>query len=104
MVPEMKRALLITALALMALYTAPAFAASECTCRFFGHSYKVGEQVCLKTPKGLRVANCGLELNNTSWKISDRACSVNTASLPQDKPLSKAALYALAERYAENKR
>jgi len=29
----------------------------------------------MKSWKGMRMATCGLELNNTSWKISDQKCS-----------------------------
>ena len=53
----------------------PAAAGPTCTCQYFGQHLKVGTQICMKSWKGMRVATCGLELNNTSWKISDQKCS-----------------------------
>tara|TARA_B100000315_G_scaffold186829_1_gene176348 strand:- start:667 stop:984 length:318 start_codon:yes stop_codon:yes gene_type:complete len=49
-------------------------AGSTCTCKYFGQKLQVGTKICMKSWKGLRVATCGFELNNTSWKISDQKC------------------------------
>ena len=58
-----------------------------CSCRYEGRDVPVGGQVCLKTPQGMRVATCGFELNNTSWKFSERSCGQvagRTASIGQE--------------------
>jgi hypothetical protein len=55
---------------------------ADCTCRAGGQDYEVGSTVCLQTPKGQRLATCGMVLNNTSWRFSDKPCTgpeVNSA-------------------------
>ena len=66
----------IIAIALAVFLGGPAEAAAEpqCSCRYKGRDVPVGGQVCLKTAQGMRVATCGFELNNTSWKFSKRSC------------------------------
>ena len=54
--------------------------AAECTCRSQGHDYELGKSVCLQTPKGARIATCGMVLNNTSWQFSDTPCVISQAS------------------------
>ncbi len=51
-----------------------AAAEPQCSCRYKGRDVPVGGQVCLNTPRGMRIATCGFELNNTSWKFSKRSC------------------------------
>ena len=46
----------------------------SCTCRYKGEKYGIGESICLKSPEGLRMATCGMVLNNTSWQFSDAPC------------------------------
>ena len=58
--------------------------AADCTCRSQGRDYELGKSVCLQTPKGARIATCGMVLNNTSWQFSDTACVVSEA--PADAP------------------
>ena len=78
------------AIALIAALAAPpAGADPKCTCRAHGRQFELGQTVCLMTPKGGRLATCGLVLNNTSWRVSDTPCSVSAVS-----PLS-------APRFAE---
>jgi len=48
--------------------------AIDCTCRYRGEDYQIGEQVCLKGPNGPSVATCGMTLNNTSWKFTKSPC------------------------------
>ena len=55
----------------------PAGAAPTCTCRAQGRDIALGHTACLMTPKGGRVATCGLVLNNTSWTISETPCTVS---------------------------
>jgi hypothetical protein len=57
-------------------------AASECTCRAQGRLFELGQTTCLTTPKGPRLATCGMVLNNTSWKFLDALCKVSEVSPP----------------------
>ena len=52
-------------------------ASADCTCRSQGRDYELGKSVCLQTPKGARIATCGMVLNNTSWQFSDTPCVVS---------------------------
>lgn len=45
-----------------------------CTCRAQGHDFRMGERACLRTAGGPRYAVCGMELNNSSWLVSDEPC------------------------------
>ncbi|MBB6168022.1 hypothetical protein [Chelatococcus composti] len=45
-----------------------------CTCRAQGRDYEIGAVVCLSTSAGPRLATCGMELNNTSWKLTSEPC------------------------------
>jgi hypothetical protein len=51
--------------------------AAECTCRSQGRDYELGKSVCLQSPKGPRIATCGMVLNNTSWQFSETPCVVS---------------------------
>ena len=53
--------------------------AADCTCRSQGRDHELGTSVCLQTPKGARIATCGMVLNNTSWQFSDTPCVVSQA-------------------------
>jgi hypothetical protein len=53
--------------------------AADCTCRSQGRDYELGKSVCLQTPKGARMATCGMVLNNTSWQFSDTPCVISQA-------------------------
>ena len=53
--------------------------AADCTCRSQGRDYELGTSVCLQTPKGARIATCGMVLNNTSWQFSDTPCVISQA-------------------------
>ena len=46
-------------------------AAADCTCRSQGRDYELGQSVCLQSPKGARIATCGMVLNNTSWQFTE---------------------------------
>ena len=78
----MRRACLI----LVALIVSDASLA-DCTCRSRGHDYELGKSVCLQTPKGARIATCGMVLNNTSWQFSDTPCVVS--DVPADAAPAK---------------
>ena len=78
----MRRACLI----LVALIVSDASLA-DCTCRSQGHDYELGKSVCLQTPKGARIATCGMVLNNTSWQFSDTPCVVS--DVPADAAPAK---------------
>ena len=49
----------------------------NCVCRARGQEFELGASVCLPTPKGARMATCGMVLNNTSWQFSDIPCVVS---------------------------
>ncbi len=55
----------------------------EFTCRYFGRDYKIGAQICLATPTGLRRALCDMELNNSAWKVSPSRCTKATEIKPR---------------------
>lgn len=46
----------------------------NCTCRYRGQDFHLGDSVCLPTSNGLRLAQCQMVLNNTSWQITDWPC------------------------------
>jgi hypothetical protein len=72
----MRRALLaiVTLIA-----TSDAALAADCTCRSQGRDYELGKTVCLQSPKGARIATCGMVLNNTSWQFSETPCVISEA-------------------------
>ena len=39
--------------------------------------FGLGEQVCLKTPSGYRIAECSMQQNVTSWAVRKEECMVN---------------------------
>ena len=59
-------------------------ASADCTCRSQGRDYELGQSVCLQSPKGARIATCGMVLNNTSWQFTETPCTVSL--VPQDLP------------------
>ena len=54
-------------------------AVAGCTCRSQGRDFELGQSTCLQTPKGARIATCGMVLNNTSWKFTETPCVVSDA-------------------------
>ena len=65
---------------------------SNCRCRYFGEYYAQGSTICMKTPHGLRVARCTMNLNNSSWKISDKTCPVSRRDRRPTTPVRLACL------------
>jgi hypothetical protein len=63
-------------------------AAADCTCRSQGRDFELGQSTCLQTPKGARIATCGMVLNNTSWQFTNTPCVVSAApdAQPQAEP------------------
>jgi len=72
------RALVLLALAADALVSAAA-ADPNCICRARGKEFELGQSTCLASPKGPRVAICGMVLNNTSWQFTDTPCVISQA-------------------------
>jgi len=68
----------IVALAAFAAAMPVAPAAADCTCRAQGRDFELGESICMVTPRGPRLATCGMVLNNTSWRISTTPCVIST--------------------------
>ncbi len=80
--------MLFTALSLTGIAVPGSAARAQeatCTCRYQGNNYGVGESICLKGPDGLRMATCGMVLNNTSWQFSKDPCPFSSL----DRQLSK---------------
>ena len=50
-----------------------------CRCRFQGHEFRVGEEVCMSTHLGVVMTRCDLMQNNTSWVPTARACTISRA-------------------------
>jgi hypothetical protein len=63
-----------------ALDALSASAAADCTCRAQGRQFEQGQTACLATPKGPRLATCGMVLNNSSWEFSEVPCTVSGVS------------------------
>ena len=59
-------------------------ASADCTCRSQGRDYELGQSICLQSPKGARIATCGMVLNNTSWQFTETPCTVSL--VPQALP------------------
>jgi hypothetical protein len=47
---------------------------ANCICRAQGRTFTVGQNACLQTPAGPRIAECGMVLNNTSWHFTEMPC------------------------------
>jgi hypothetical protein len=89
----MRRSLSALLVALAGIAGAISVAAADCTCRSQGRDFEVGQSTCLQTPKGARIATCGMVLNNTSWTFTDTPCVVSEApdTPPQAEPARAAA-------------
>ena len=72
--------------AIVALIAASDASLADCTCRSQGRDYELGKSVCLQTPKGARIAICGMVLNNTSWQFSDTPCVISETSRAKPAP------------------
>ncbi|MEJ0078179.1 MAG: hypothetical protein WDO17_22595 [Alphaproteobacteria bacterium] len=72
------RALVLLALMIDALASA-ASADPNCICRARGKEFELGQSTCLPSPKGPRIATCGMVLNNTSWQFTDTPCVISVA-------------------------
>ena len=70
--------------AFLTLLVSPAAADPNCICRARGQTFELGQSTCLASPKGPRIATCGMVLNNTSWQFTDTPCVISQA--PPAKP------------------
>src|SRR5689334_25061548 len=77
------RALVLLALAIDALISAAA-ADPNCICRARGKEFELGQSACLPSPKGPRMATCGMVLNNTSWQFTETPCVIS--EVPETAP------------------
>ena len=58
--------------------------AGTCSCRANGRDYEQGQTACIRG----QLALCGMQLNNSSWKISAEPCpeaSLRLKPVPQSK-------------------
>ena len=76
----MLRFVLIIGLSIFAL---PAMAGENCTCSHKGAKTPEGQKACIKTSKGMQMAECSRVLNNTSWKFLGTPCP--TVNLDENK-------------------
>jgi len=90
----LRRVCLAAAIGLAATVSgAPAFA--ECTCRYQGTFYELGQCVCMRVGGTTRRACCGKVLNNTSWSFGGRSCDmVQNKAMPRATP----APWSIAQR------
>ena len=65
-------------LAAVFLTITTAAALADCTCRAQGRDLEQGQTICMATPKGFRLATCGMVLNNSSWSVSETPCVVSS--------------------------
>ena len=78
----MSRAPIFLVVSFLTLDAARSTAAADCICLAQGREFALGQSVCLVSPKGPRIAVCGMVLNNTSWQFSETPCVVSTAPVP----------------------
>jgi hypothetical protein len=69
-----------------AMAAAASVGAHDCQCRYSGQSYDQGTTVCMRG----KVAQCGMYLNNSSWKVVAEACPQVRAPQPPQPPISLA--------------
>lgn len=70
---------MLFAVAALSAPAATASQAADCICRAQGREFELGQTVCLASPKGPRIATCGMVLNNTSWRFSETPCVISAA-------------------------
>ncbi len=75
-------ALLLTASASTAL------AGPNCTCRFQGENFQIGEVACILG----QLKQCEMKPNNTSWRTLSEGCP--QAQLPQSHPVQSSQVAA----------
>ncbi len=66
----------LAAAGLTVALSASAVAAPNCTCRYGGEDYDLGNCICMQTPNGSRLSCCDMVLNNTSWTFSEGGCPI----------------------------
>ncbi len=84
------RQLYISGAAILAVYglLVPAQAGPNCTCRYAGENYKIGEIMCIRG----RLSRCEMQLNNTSWRMLEKTCPQAHLMTPAGKDMT----YAMA--------
>jgi hypothetical protein len=92
----------VVALAMLA-GTAPlsTSAGENCRCRANGQFFDLGDTVCIRTPAGLKLAQCQMALNNTSWTVVRDSCPTARSTPLSAKPERLARLFRDAERDSE---
>ncbi len=74
-----KRTIIFTMV--LAACTTTALAGPNCTCRFQGENFQIGEVACILG----QLKQCEMKLNNTSWRTLSEGCP--QARLPQSDPV-----------------
>lgn len=75
---RMVRFILVFGISILA---APAFAGEDCTCSNKGAKTPEGQKACIKTSKGMQMAECSRVLNNTSWKLLGTPCPTSALDI-----------------------
>ncbi len=65
--------------------TSPSFAGEDCTCSHKGAKTPEGQKACIKTSKGMQMAECSRVLNNTSWKFLGTPCPTAAVTNPENQ-------------------
>lgn len=89
----MRRSLLTSLVALVGFAGGVSAAVADCTCRSQGRDFELGQSACLQTPKGARIATCGMVLNNTSWQFTDTPCVVSQVPPENEAEPARAAAH-----------
>ncbi len=72
----------------LSIFSSSAFAGEECTCSHKGSKTPEGQKACIKTSKGMQMAECSRVLNNTSWKFLGTPCPTASIEIDKIKPSS----------------
>lgn len=80
-------ALLPGSTGMLPVSTGVASSPGSCICRAQGIDHELGTTICLRGPKGPRMAQCVMVLNNTSWKFSEAPCALASTAV-QLSPLN----------------
>ena len=94
------RALVLLVFAIDALISA-ASADPNCICRARGKEFELGQSTCLPSPKGPRIATCGMVLNNTSWQFTDTPCVISALPAETAEPVALAGRGGAATLHAD---
>ena len=62
-------AIIVVAVGMLPIFSS-AQAGPNCTCRFMGKNFQIGQVICIRG----KLSQCEMALNNTSWKMLAEVC------------------------------